>query len=61
MMKRLPPVIHNDDKKFSEFKANELLNSQKETRLMNERKPLDLTGRQDQMGDPNNMSTWRVL
>lgn len=60
-MKRLPPVIHKDDAKFSEFKANEVLSAQKETRLMNERKPLDLTGKQDQMGDPNNMSTWRVL
>lgn len=60
-MKRLPPVIHKDDAKFSEFKVNEVLSAQKETRLMSERKPLDLTGKQDQMGDPNNMSTWRVL
>lgn len=55
-MKRLPPVIHKDDAKFSEFKAKEVLSAQKETRLMNERKPLDLTGKQDQMGKESFMN-----
>lgn len=58
-MKTLNPVIHQDAKKFSEFKANVVLSAQKERPLLNQRKPMDL--RDAKLGDPNKPETWKVL